>query len=109
MKSSARGWAGTSSCTPSRCARSSTTLRPLRDYVRHYNIKPGWTFLTGRRQDVERVRVALGFVGDDAKTDADITQHTGMLRIGNDRLDRWTMTPALGTHRQIKRTILELT
>ena len=54
-------------------------------------------------------RVALGFVGDDAKTDADITQHTGMLRIGNDRLDRWTMTPALGSHRQIKRTILELT
>ena len=94
----------------------SITLRPefdnaaaLRDYIRHYNIKPGWTFLTGRRQDVERVRVALGFVGDDAKTDADITQHTGMLRIGNDRLDRWTMTPALGSHRQIKRTLLELT
>ena len=67
-------------------------------------ILPRWD-----RQDVERVRVALGFVGDDAKTDADITQHTGMLRIGNDRLDRWTMTPALGSHRQIKRTILELT
>lgn len=94
----------------------SITLRPefdnaaaLRDYIRYHDLQPGWTFLTGRRDDVELVRRKLGFVGDDAATDADIGQHTGMLRVGNDRLDRWTMTPALGSHRQILRTILELT
>lgn len=38
-----------------------------------------------------------------------INQHTGMVRIGNERLERWTMSPALGSHRQILRTILELT
>lgn len=96
----------------------SITLRPefddaraLSAYMKHYNIPTnrGWTFLTGRRDDVELVRRKLGFVGDDAATDADIGQHTGMLRVGNDRLDRWTMTPALGKPRQMLRTILELT
>lgn len=94
----------------------SITLRPafdnpaaLRDYIRYHGLQPGWTFLTGRPEDVELIRRKLGFVGDDAATDADIGQHTGMLRVGNDRLDRWTMTPALGSHRQILRTILELT
>lgn len=96
----------------------SITLRPefddaraLRDYMKHYSIPPnkGWTFLTGKRDDVELVRRKLGFVGDDARTDADISQHTGMLRVGSDKLDRWTMTPALGSPRQMLRTILELT
>lgn len=95
----------------------SITLRPefdnaatLRDYMRQYQIDArGWTFLTGRPGDVELVRRKLGFVGDDPQTDADINQHTGMIRIGNDRLDRWTMTPALGSPRQILRTLIELT
>lgn len=94
----------------------SITLRPefdngaaLRDYIRQYDIQPGWTFLTGKPQDVELVRRKLGFVGDDPATDADINQHTGMVRIGNDRLERWTMAPAIGSHKQILRTILDLT
>jgi protein SCO1/2 len=94
----------------------SITLRPefdngaaLRDYIKHYDIQPGWTFLPGKPQDVDLVRRKLGFVGDDEATDADINQHTGMVRIGNERLERWTMAPALGSHRQILRTILELT
>lgn len=94
----------------------SITLRPefdngaaLRDYIKQYDIQPGWTFLTGKPQDVELVRRKLGFVGDTEAVDADINQHTGMVRIGNERLERWTMAPALGSHRQILRTILELT
>ncbi|MBQ0921815.1 SCO family protein [Hydrogenophaga aromaticivorans] len=94
----------------------SITLRPefdngaaLRDYIKHYDIQPGWTFLTGKPQDVDLVRRKLGFVGDTEAIDADINQHTGMVRIGNERLERWTMAPALGSHRQILRTILELT
>ena len=55
------------------------------------------------------MRRALGFYDVDPVVDLNELSHTGMLRIGNDRLDRWTMTPALGSHRQIKRTILELT
>jgi protein SCO1/2 len=94
----------------------SITLRPefddaraLRDYIRYHDIQPGWTFLTGKREDIELVRIKLGFVGDTPELDADINTHTGLLRIGNDRLDRWTMAPAMGSHRQITRTLLELT
>ena len=94
----------------------SITLRPefdnsaaLRDYIKQYDIQPGWTFLTGKPQDVDLVRRKLGFVGDTEAIDADINQHTGMVRIGNERLERWTMAPALGSHRQILRTLLELT
>jgi hypothetical protein len=32
-----------------------------------------------------------------------------MVRIGNERLERGTMEPAPGSHRQILRTLLELT
>jgi protein SCO1/2 len=94
----------------------SITLRPefdnpaaLRDHIRYHGLQPGWTFLTGKPEDLELIRRKLGFVGDDAATEVDIGQHTDMLRVGNDRLDRWTMTPALGSHRHILRTILELT
>lgn len=54
----------------------------------------GWTFLTGSKQDVELLRRTLGFSDPDPLLDADITQHTGMVRVGNDALDRWTMVPA---------------
>ena len=40
--------------------------------------------------------------------DGDISQHTGMLRIGNAMLDRWVMSPALAAPRQIVRAILEM-
>ena len=68
----------------------------LRDYMRINDVRaPGWTFLTGAKADVERVRRSLGFANRDPEADADITQHTGMVRIGNEALDRWCMTPAL--------------
>ena len=56
---------------------------------------PGWTFLTGAKADVEKLRWALGFYDRDPVVNSDITQHTGLVRIGNDALDRWSMSPAL--------------
>jgi protein SCO1 len=68
----------------------------LRAYMRQNGIeRPGWTFLTGSDGSVDRVRRALGFYDRDPAIDADLSQHTGMLRIGNDALDRWCMAPAL--------------
>jgi protein SCO1 len=64
-------------------------------YVRQNRIGTGWTFLTGRPEDIKRARISLGFYDRDPQVDADRTQHTGMVRIGNDALDRWCMTPAL--------------
>ena len=67
----------------------------LRGYMREQGVGPNWTFLTGRKQDIERIRRGLGFSDPDPELDADIRRHTSMVRIGNDALDRWTMAPSL--------------
>jgi protein SCO1/2 len=84
------------------------TPQALNDYVKKYGIKPGWTFLTGKRADVELIRRKLGFYSRRTEEDADIAQHTGMVRIGNDRFDRWCMAPAQSSTRQLVSAILSV-
>lgn len=84
------------------------TPQALNDYVKKYGIKPGWTFLTGKRADVELIRRRLGFYSRRSEEDADIAQHTGMVRIGNDPFDRWCMVPAQSSTRQLISTILSV-
>lgn len=90
----------------------SITLQPeidspaaLRDYMKKYDVKAGWTFLTGKRPDIELIRRKLGFYDLNPEVDASLQAHTGMVRIGHDGWDRWSMAPALGTPRQIVRAI----
>jgi len=80
----------------------SITLQPefdtpsvLRAYAERFGIKPGWSFLTGAPADVELLRRRLGFADIDPARDANIFEHAGMLRIGEERLDRWAMAAAL--------------
>ena len=84
------------------------TPKALHDYVKSYGIKPGWTFLTGQPKEMDVIRRKLGFFNDDPKIDADLANHTGMVRIGNEKLDRWFMMPALSAPKQIARSILQL-
>ncbi|MEQ1881775.1 MAG: SCO family protein [Burkholderiales bacterium] len=95
----------------------SMTLRPeldspkeLRAYMDLYEIPTdkGWTFLTGKPAEMDLIRRKLGFYNSDPVRDADISQHTGMVRMGNEALDRWTMSPAMGSHKQIARELLHL-
>lgn len=80
----------------------------LRAYMQRYGIGPGWTFLTGARAHMEKVRRKLGFYDTDPDADADVFRHTGMLSIGNDRIERWCMMPALSATHQIVRSIEEM-
>ena len=80
----------------------SITLQPefdspevLNDYAKRFAVKPGWSFLTGAPADVELLRRRLGFDDIDPALDADIFQHAAMLRIGEEKLDRWAMTAAM--------------
>jgi protein SCO1/2 len=84
------------------------TPQVLNDYVLKYGIGPGWRFLTGKRADIELIRRKLGFYSRQPEVDADLAQHTGMVRIGNDAIDRWCMTPAQSSTRQILSTIAAL-
>ena len=81
----------------------------LRAYMKINGVQaPGWTFLTGAKEHVERLRRSLGFYDRDPAVDGDISQHTGMVRIGNDALDRWCMTPALYPPEKIAATLLAI-
>jgi protein SCO1 len=92
----------------------SMTLQPqfdtpseLKAYVKRYEIGPGWTYITGKPAEMEVIRRRLGFYNSDLTLDADLANHTGMVRIGNEKLDRWFMMPALAKPAQIARAILQ--
>ena len=91
----------------------SITLEPQKDtpnilahYARGFGVQPGWEFLTGQPADIERLRRALRFAQRDPVLDRDKSQHTGMLRIGNESLDRWTACPTLMKPARLAREIM---
>jgi len=83
----------------------SISLKPEEDtpkrlalYAGMHGIKPdsGWLLLRAKRPDTELLRARLGFKDSDPVLDADIDQHTGMVRLGSDVYDKWAACPALG-------------
>jgi len=70
------------------------TPEVLAEHARAIGARPGWTFLTGTEADIERLRRRLGVFDIDPVIDADRNQHAGVLVLGNDAKQRWTMKPA---------------
>ena len=78
----------------------SITLKPeedtpqaLKRYVQAHKVKPGWTFLTGKPEEINSLRRSLGFKDAKAKLDKDLTNHTGMVKYGNEARQWWAMFP----------------
>ena len=68
------------------------TPRDLKAYAKsHHAGGPGWTFLTGKPDDILLLRKSLGFFYNDPKEDADRNNHSGMLVVGTEPLMRWAM------------------
>ena len=67
--------------------------RALKEYVRTHRIKPGWTFLTGKPDEINTLRRSLGFKDAKTKLDQDLTNHTGMVKYGNEARQWWAMFP----------------
>ena len=93
----------------------SVTLQPeletpeiLRDYARMWDIRPGWTFVTGRPDAIERLRQATGFSDSEPDYAGNVDSHTGMVRYGNDRLDRWGCAPGIGRPAWIAKAVTML-
>jgi protein SCO1/2 len=60
------------------------TPAALRRFMAQYDIGPGWTFLTGRRADIELIQRRLAFViGDDP------AGHETSVLFGNERTGQW--------------------
>jgi protein SCO1/2 len=71
----------------------------LKDNAKSHGAK--WTFLTGKAEDIEKLRRKLGLFIPDRKKDSDRRNHTGLIRIGNEALHKWTLMPVLSRPQRI--------
>ena len=71
------------------------TVHALKHYAHMHKVKPGWLFLTGSVADMELVRQKLGYVDPDPEVDKDKSNHIGVVKYGNEPLERWGGCPGL--------------
>lgn len=90
----------------------SFTLKPKEDSVsalKHYahmhKVKPGWLFLTGAADDMETLRRKLGYVDPDPEVDKDKSNHIGVIKYGNEPLERWGGCPGMQAPEWIAETL----
>jgi protein SCO1/2 len=90
----------------------SFTLKPKEDnvdalahYAHMHKVKPGWSFLTGSAEDMETVRRKLGFVDPDPQVDKDLSNHIGVIKYGNEPLERWGGCPGMQAPEWIAETL----
>jgi len=90
----------------------SFTLKPkednpmaLKHYAEMHKAKPGWFFLTGAPDDMELLRQKLGFVDPDPEVDKDLSNHIGVIKYGNEPLERWGGCPGMSEPNWIAETI----
>lgn len=82
------------------------TPESLRAYAAHFNVRPGWLFLTADKpDDIEQLRRALGYSDPDPVVDAKKTTHTGLALMGNEPLDRYVFCPTLAEPSELKRVL----
>jgi protein SCO1/2 len=93
----------------------SFTLKPqidtpekMAEYAKMHKAGPGWLFLTGTPADMEELRRKLGFTNPDPLADADVTQHIGNIRYGNEALEWWAACPGMSRPDAIVQSILWL-
>ena len=90
----------------------SFTLKPdedtpevLRHHREMYHAEPGWTFLTAKPDNMEKVRKAIGFTYPEPAIDKDKTQHIGNIRYGNEPLMLWSACPGMAHAKWIAETL----
>ena len=76
----------------------SLTIKPkqdtpgkLRSYAKMHGVERNWLFLTGRPDDLELLRLKLGYADPNPEKDRkDRSLHSGMVRYGNEPLSQWS-------------------
>ena len=71
------------------------TVMALHHYAEMHKVTKGWLFLTGSADDMELLRRKLGFVDPDPQVDKDLSNHIGVLKYGNEPLERWGGCPGM--------------
>lgn len=81
------------------------TVASLRQYAEMHHVKPGWIFLTGSVDDMELLRRKLGYVDPDPEVDKDKSSHLGVIKYGNEALERWGGCPGLSKAASIVKAV----
>jgi len=69
---------------------------------------PGWRFFSGSKEAITDIRWAFGFGDPNEELDQNLEGHTGMVRFGNHRLDKWAACPAQGSPEATARLLVRL-
>jgi protein SCO1/2 len=75
----------------------------LKAYKEKYQIGPGWTFLTGKKDDIELISKKLGLYSQPNPANPD--GHTPMLVIGNEATGQWMRNSAVDNPKFLATTI----
>lgn len=78
------------------------TPKRLKTYADKFKIKPGWYFLTGKKENVEWVLYKLGGYVEDKQT------HSGILIIGNEATGEWMKVHAMANPTEIASAVTKL-
>ncbi|HEX7333960.1 MAG TPA: SCO family protein [Pyrinomonadaceae bacterium] len=81
------------------------TVKAMAHYAHMHKVKPGWFFLTGSPADMETLRRKLGFVDPDPEVDKDLSNHIGVIKYGNEPLERWGGCPGMSAPEWIAETL----
>ena len=81
------------------------TPRVLRAYAEKLGIGPGWELLTGDPATLEILRKKMEFTDPDPALDKLKSAHTGLVRYGNEKLDRWAGCPGITRPAELARRI----
>jgi protein SCO1/2 len=93
----------------------SITLEPkvdtpavLRRHAESQRTGPGWTYLTGKPEEIDTLRRRLGFIDLDPAKDVQSQSHIGVVVYGYEPLNRWAACPALAAPDLIAYNVLSL-
>jgi protein SCO1 len=86
------------------------TTAELKSYAEKFGAGPGWTFLTGQKQDIDRLALKLGLSETDNITissheDDDADGHTPHLLVGNETTGQWLRDSSTDNPRFLARLI----
>jgi len=75
------------------------TPKVLKQYAENYHVGPGWTFLTGKQEDIELIGKKLGLYSDPDPNNRD--GHAPAILIGNEPIGQWIRNSATDNPRFI--------
>ena len=78
------------------------TPEKMKKYAEGFKAKPGWYFLTGKKENVDWILYKLGGYTEDKM------QHSAVLIIGNEATGEWVKTAAMRNPAQIAEAVVEL-